>query len=129
MIASLLLTIVVVSALGIVVLVLMQQSKGDAGSAFGGGGSQSLFGSRGSANFLSRSTSVLVTLFFLSSLGLAYNYAKQRDFAQSAEQESILSTVKGKLEETEKDIPKAPETDATVPSAPGQSSDTPEIPK
>ena len=54
MITQVLFVLVVLAAVGIIALVLMQQSKGDAGSAFGGGGSQSMFGSRGSANFLSR---------------------------------------------------------------------------
>jgi preprotein translocase subunit SecG len=63
----------VVAALGIIVLVLLQHGKGaDMGAAFGGGTSGSLFGASGSANFLSRSTSVLATVFFLTSLGLTW---------------------------------------------------------
>src|SRR5687767_13678404 len=63
----------VVVALAIIGLVLLQHGKGaDRGSGFGGGSSGSLFGATGSANFLSRTTAVLATLFFLSSLGLAY---------------------------------------------------------
>ena len=63
----------VVVALAIIGLVLLQHGKGaDMGSGFGGGASSSLFGATGSANFLSRTTAVLATLFFLSSLGLAY---------------------------------------------------------
>lgn len=63
----------VVIALGIIGLVLLQHGKGaDMGSGFGGGASGSLFGATGSANFLSRATAVLATVFFLSSLGLAY---------------------------------------------------------
>jgi preprotein translocase subunit SecG len=63
----------VTSALGIIGLVLLQHGKGaDMGAAFGGGSSGSLFGSSGSANFLSRSTSVLATVFFLTSLGLTW---------------------------------------------------------
>ena len=73
----------VLAAVSIIALVLMQQSKSDMGSAFGGGGSQSMFGSKGSANFLSRCTSTMVTVFFLSSLALAFTYAKRN----SAEQE------------------------------------------
>ena len=54
-------------------LVLMQHGKGaDMGAAFGGGSSGSLFGSSGSANFLSRTTAVLATVFFLTSMGLGY---------------------------------------------------------
>ena len=63
----------VLIALAIIGLVLLQHGKGaDMGSGFGGGASGSLFGATGSANFLSRATAVLATLFFVSSLGLAY---------------------------------------------------------
>ena len=63
----------VVAALVIIGLVLLQQGKGaDMGAAFGGGSSGSLFGSTGSANFLSRATAVFAVVFFLTSLGLAY---------------------------------------------------------
>ena len=63
----------VIVALGIIGLVLLQHGKGaDMGSGFGGGASSSLFGATGSANFLSRTTAVLATIFFLTSLGLAY---------------------------------------------------------
>ena len=63
----------VLIALAIIGLVLLQHGKGaDMGSGFGGGASGSLFGATGSANFLSRTTAVLATLFFISSLGLAY---------------------------------------------------------
>ena len=63
----------VLVALVIIGLVLLQHGKGaDMGSGFGGGSSGSLFGATGSANFLSRATAVLATVFFLTSLGLAY---------------------------------------------------------
>lgn len=65
----------ILSAIGMVALILMQHGKGaDAGAAFGGGGggSASLFGASGSANFLSRSTAVLAALFLATTLGLAY---------------------------------------------------------
>ena len=63
----------VVAALGIIGLVLIQHGKGaDMGAAFGGGSSGSLFGATGSANFLSRATAILATIFFLTSLGMAY---------------------------------------------------------
>ena len=62
----------VLLGLGIIGLVLMQQGKGaDAGAAFGAGASGTVFGAQGAASFLSRSTAVLATLFFLTSLGLA----------------------------------------------------------
>ncbi|HZM34794.1 MAG TPA: preprotein translocase subunit SecG [Burkholderiales bacterium] len=63
----------VVVALAIIGLVLLQHGKGaDMGSGFGGGASSSLFGATGSANFLSRATATLATIFFLLSLALAY---------------------------------------------------------
>jgi len=63
----------VLVALAIIGLVLLQHGKGaDMGSGFGGGASGSLFGASGSANFLSRATAVLATVFFILSLTLAY---------------------------------------------------------
>jgi preprotein translocase subunit SecG len=60
-------------ALGLVGLVLIQHGKGaDAGAAFGSGASATVFGARGSGNFLSRTTAVLATVFFLTSMALAY---------------------------------------------------------
>jgi len=66
-------------AIGLVGLVLIQHGKGaDAGAAFGSGASATVFGARGSGNFLSRSTAVLAALFFLTSMALAY-FASQVD--------------------------------------------------
>ena len=60
-------------ALMIIVLVLLQRGKGaDAGAAFGAGASGTVFGARGSSSFFSRATAVFATLFFASSLTLAY---------------------------------------------------------
>ncbi len=61
------------AALGMIGLILLQHGKGaDMGAAFGSGASGSLFGASGSANFLSRATAVLATLFFVCTLLLAY---------------------------------------------------------
>jgi preprotein translocase subunit SecG len=63
----------VLVAVTVIGLVLMQHGKGaDMGAAFGSGSSGSLFGATGSANFLSRTTAVLATAFFLTSMGLTY---------------------------------------------------------
>lgn len=60
-------------AIALVVLVLLQQGKGaEAGAAFGGGASQTVFGSRGSGGFLAKMTGVLAAAFFATSLALAY---------------------------------------------------------
>ena len=65
-------------ALGVVGFVLIQQGKGaDAGASFGAGASATVFGSQGSATFLSRFTAILATVFFITSLGLAY-FAKEK---------------------------------------------------
>ena len=64
----------------VIVLVLLQHGKGaDMGAAFGSGSAGSLFGSSGSANFLSRSTAILAAAFFITSLSLTYfGYANNK---------------------------------------------------
>lgn len=77
---TLLVIVQVLSALGVIGLVLLQHGKGaDVGAAFGSGASGSLFGASGSANFLSRTTAVLAALFFACTLGLTLlgNYKPQ----------------------------------------------------
>jgi preprotein translocase subunit SecG len=70
---TLTLVVQILSALVMIVLVLMQHGKGaDMGASFGSGASGSLFGATGSANFLSRSTAVAATLFFVTTLMMAY---------------------------------------------------------
>ena len=70
---TVILTIQLLSAITMVGLILVQHGKGaDMGAAFGSGGSGSLFWATGSANFLSRTTAVLATAFFVSTLMLAY---------------------------------------------------------
>ncbi|QKE64461.1 preprotein translocase subunit SecG [Aquipseudomonas campi] len=65
-------------AIGVVALVLLQQGKGaDAGASFGAGASATVFGSQGSATFLSRFTGILAAIFFITSLGLAF-FAKEK---------------------------------------------------
>ncbi len=66
----------VLTAAALVGLVLMQHGKGaDMGAAFGTGSAGGLFGSAGSANFLSRSTAVAATIFFVTSMTLTYLYS------------------------------------------------------
>ena len=77
---TLVLVIHVLAALAIVGLVLLQHGKGaDVGAAVGSGSSGSLFGASGSANFLSRATAVLATVFFITSLGLTYFSSQKSD--------------------------------------------------
>ena len=70
---TLLIIVQIVAAIGVIGLVLVQHGKGaDMGAAFGSGSSGSLFGASGGANFLSRTTAVLATVFFIATLTLAY---------------------------------------------------------
>jgi preprotein translocase subunit SecG len=70
---NLVLVVQLISALVMIGLVLVQHGKGaDMGASFGSGASGSLFGATGSANFLSRSTAICATLFFVCTLALAY---------------------------------------------------------
>ncbi|SDT91951.1 protein translocase subunit secG [Pseudomonas pohangensis] len=73
------------AALGVVVLVLLQQGKGaDAGASFGAGASATVFGSQGSSTFLSRFTAILAAVFFASSLSLGY-FAKEKAAAMGSQ--------------------------------------------
>ena len=87
----------VLVALGIIGLVLIQHGKGaDMGASFGGGSSGSLFGATGSANFLSRFTAILATIFFLTSLGLAYLATnKPRDAGVMGTGSSVIVPAQG----------------------------------
>ncbi len=70
---TIVLALQLLAALTMIGLVLVQHGKGaDMGASFGGGSSGSLFGASGSANFLSRMTAVCATVFFLSTLALAF---------------------------------------------------------
>ncbi len=95
-------------AVSLVVLVLLQQGKGaQAGAAFGGGSSgssQSLFGARGSANFLTRTTATVATIFFCTTLSLAYLYAN-RSVSSSVVSESVIDQVEIVIES---DVPMVP---------------------
>ena len=103
----------VLIAAAIIGLVMLQKGKGaDAGAGFGAGASGTVFGARGSGNFLSRSTAVAATLFFASSLGLAY---LNRDVEVSS---SLLDAVT----EEEQVAP------VVLPTAPAASEDEFELP-
>ena len=109
----------VLVALAIIGLVLLQHGKGaDMGSGFGGGASGSLFGATGSANFLSRTTAVLATIFFLLSLALAYVATKKPVQAGGGVMDAVRK-------EDSRKAPAAAETKAEEakpkpPSAPGK---------
>jgi preprotein translocase subunit SecG len=119
---TLIIVVHVLIALAIIGLVLLQHGKGaDMGSGFGGGASGSLFGATGSANFLSRATAVLATVFFLTSLGLAY-VASSRPKAQTGTVMDAAKTAPAKpAAEAQKPAAQAPSSPAATPApeAPG----------
>ena len=70
---SILLIAQVLLSISLIVLILMQHGKGaDAGAAFGSGASATVFGARGSGNFMSRATTIIAILFFVVCMSLAY---------------------------------------------------------
>ncbi|MGV6809782.1 MAG: preprotein translocase subunit SecG [bacterium] len=88
MLYNILLILQLVVSLAIIGLVLIQHGKGaDAGAAFGSGASGTVFGSRGSGNFLSRATAILAAVFFINCLALAWIVAHQ------PEQTSLVNTI------------------------------------
>ncbi|TVO55299.1 MULTISPECIES: preprotein translocase subunit SecG [Denitromonas] len=87
---SIVLTVHVLVGIGVIGLVLLQHGKGaDAGAAFGSGSSGSLFGASGSANFMSRTTGVLATVFFITSLGLSYLASSARTVPASVMEQAV----------------------------------------
>ena len=79
---SIIIFVHVIAAIAITGLVLIQQGKGaDMGASFGSGSSQTIFGSSGSGNVLSKSTSIIAVVFFITSLGLAVVARQQADLS------------------------------------------------
>ncbi len=92
----------VLLSVALIGLVLIQQGKGaDAGASFGGGASATVFGSRGSAGFLTRTTTLIVIAFFATSIAL-FVFAANRDTAPSSVTETVVPAVE---ENTASDIP------------------------
>jgi preprotein translocase subunit SecG len=109
-------------AVAIIALVLLQRGKGaDAGAAFGAGASGTVFGSRGTTSFLSRATAILATMFFLTSLGLAY-LAGQR-----TEPGSLLERAPLTAPAAEQVVP-APEQAPSVIPLPEETGEPPALP-
>lgn len=109
----------------IIVLVLLQRGKGaDAGAAFGAGASGTVFGAKGSSNFFSRATAVLATLFFVSSLTLAYISSQRATAPESLVEDSLATEVPAEPEmsgndddSATEDFPDLPGIDGAEPAA------------
>jgi preprotein translocase subunit SecG len=110
MVHTFLLVAHIVVAVALIALVLLQQGKGaDAGAAFGSGASATMFGSQGSASFLSRTTAGLATAFFLTSLTLAY-FANRTTTPQSViERVQVVSPVELPKSTGPTDVPQLPQ--------------------
>jgi preprotein translocase subunit SecG len=133
---NLLIVVQVLCAIGIIVLVLLQHGKGaDMGAAFGSGASGSLFGASGSANFLSRSTAAVATVFFVATLGLAYTSTAMRAPAgdRGGGSGGVMGTMAPKEEgkgAADKSIPPPAQVPSTAPAAPAApASKSSDIPK
>jgi preprotein translocase subunit SecG len=119
-ILTVVLAVQMLSALAMIGLILVQHGKGaDMGAAFGSGGSGSLFGATGGANFLSRVTAVLAAVFFACTLALAYFGGPQTRSASSVLESpaSSVPVVPGAAQIPGSSAPPAANTDASVPPA------------
>jgi len=111
----------------IIGLVLLQRGKGaEAGTGFGAGASGTVFGARGSANFLSRATGVLATVFFITSLTLAY-LSTQRA-APTSLLDTPARTAPGPQTQPQPSAPPQGAAPATTPAQPA-ATDLPQLPK
>jgi len=112
---SILLVVQVLLSISLIVLILMQHGKGaDAGAAFGSGASATVFGARGSGNFMTKATTALAILFFITCLALAYLSSNR------AAPESVTGSV------TEQQFEMAPEADGDLPPGNADSVDSQE---
>ena len=107
----------VIVAVGVIGLILIQQGKGaEVGASFGSGASQTLFGSQGSGNFLTRATAILITIFFMTSLALGFlatHRAKPKDLDELLKNvPSSSATTKTKDDE----VPEIVEPAAQIPA-------------
>lgn len=124
----LILVVHVAAAVALIVLVLLQHGKGaDMGAAFGTGSAGSVFGSSGSANFLSRSTAAAATIFFGTSLALTY-LAANRTGVSSGVMSGVMKNAPAVTAPAQKADPAVPVSPAPATTAPSTQKSG-EIPK
>ena len=112
----------VLAALALIGLVLIQHGKGaDAGASFGGGGSNTVFGSSGAGNFLTRATAVFAVVFFVTSLGLAWMARQQANL-----EDPVLPVLEKVQQESEVPVLDEPAATSDVPVIEETTSDVPQ---
>jgi preprotein translocase subunit SecG len=117
---KIMLALYVIVALAMIGLILLQRGSGaQAGSGFGGGASATVFGSRGSANFLSSSTKWLAILFFALSIGMGVYISHNAKKTGSATDLGVMAGAEAAT------APAAPAATGDVPAAPAPTSDVP----
>ncbi len=140
---TVLMVVQVLTAMTLIGFILIQQGKGaDAGAAFGSGASATVFGARGSGNFLSRTTSVLATIFLVNSLALAWIAKERMENASSVMESAITETVlpagttppagTAPVQNAAVDAATTPApaaTESEVPAAPTPDSEVPKVPE
>ena len=116
--SSVILAVQMLAALAMIGLILMQHGKGaDMGASFGGGSSGSLFGASGSANFLSRTTAVLATVFFVSTLALAYlSNVRPASSGSVLEGAPVTAPAPARSSSVPATVPAAPAADSPAPA-------------
>ena len=114
-------------AIGLVGLILIQHGKGaDMGAAFGSGASGTVFGAKGSASFLTRATAILATLFFVTSMVMAY-FATQGNEPQGV-MEGFEQAPALQIQETpQSDIPPIPTENSDLPDVPASAVPSAEV--
>ncbi|AWB67080.1 preprotein translocase subunit SecG [Saccharobesus litoralis] len=111
---EILLVCFLIVAIALVGLILIQHGKGaDMGSSFGAGSSQTMFGSSGSGNFLTRSTAILATIFFVLSLVLGNLSSKQTK--QTDEWADLEANATEQVEALVEDVPETTNKESDVP--------------
>jgi preprotein translocase subunit SecG len=114
----------VLVAIAMIVLILMQRGSGAAaGSGFGGGASATVFGARGSANFLSTATKWLAVVFFAMSLGMAWNASRTIDFVPVEDDLGVMSEMPVAAPSAPGEVPSA-----ELPAAPPSQDEVPAVP-
>ncbi len=119
---TLILVAYVLLSISIISLILLQRGKGaETGSSFGAGASQTIFGSQGKGDVLSRTTAILATLFFVTSIGLYMLAKQQSDPKESVIQQGVLEEVQ-QNQDNNGDIPATNPQDSTSENTSGEQS-------